>query len=164
MVANNAYPTLNGITPSWADATITLAPDGAPLLESLDIKAINTNTSVEVGSQKAGGRVMKRTTGDLSNEASVTLYRGGFQRLVRGLMAVAPSRGAVKLLRFVHFNIAYQYTPQGDTEIYERRIKGCFMTGAAVNGAEGTDPSEVEVPLSVAEICDVIDGVEVSLL
>jgi hypothetical protein len=164
MVANNDYPTFNGVAPSWADATITLSPDGAPLLESLDIKAISTNSSVEVGSQKSGGRVMKRTAGDLSNEASITLYRSGYQKLLRGLMAVAPSRGDVKLIRYVHFNIAYQYTPMFDVEVYERRVKGCFVSGSAVNGAEGTDPSEVEVPLSILEICDVIDGVEVSLL
>jgi hypothetical protein len=143
---------------------ITLAPDGSPLLESLDIKAINTNASVETGAQKSGGRVMKRTTGDLTTECSMTLYRSGYQKLLRGLMAVAPSRGSVRLIRFVHFNIAYQYTPQGDPEVYERRVKGCFISGTAMNGAEGTDPSEVEVPLSVVEICDVIDGVEVSLL
>jgi len=164
MPANNDYPSLNGISPSWADAVVKVSPDGAPLLDVSDIKAINTSSSVEVGEQRAGGRVVSRTTGSLKNEASMTLYRRGWQKLLRALKDLAPVRGDIALIRFVHFGVDYIYTPVGDDEIYERRIKGCFITGATINGAEGTDASEVEVSLNPVAIADVVDGVEYELL
>jgi hypothetical protein len=164
MPANNDYPSYNGITPSWADVIIRITPDGAPLVEARQVKAINTNVSLEVGEQRAGGRVMKFTAGSSSNEGSLTLYRGGWQDMLTALVDLAPKRGDLYILRYVRFNVNYIYTPVGDTAIYERRLKGCFVSGAAMNGAEGTDAAEVEVPLKVTEITDVINGKEVVLL
>jgi len=164
MPANNDYPTYNGIAPSWADTIIRFTPDGAPVLDSKDVKGINTNTTLEVGEQRAGGRVMQFTAGSGSNEGSVTFYRNGYQRFLRALKDLAPTRGTYKILRYVRFDVVYQYTPFGADEIYERRLLGCFVSGSAINGAEGTDASEVEVPLKVAEIVDVVDGDEVVLL
>lgn len=164
---NNEFPILNGIAPSWADVIVRATPDGGPLVEMKDIAAINSGRSVEVGSQKgaSGGRVIKRTTGDGSQEASVTFYRSGYQRFLRALMALAPARSnGERILTLVHFGIQIQHTPPGDAEIYERLIKGCRVLSDTMNSAEGSDAQQVEVALSVIQIVDIIDGVPVVLI
>jgi hypothetical protein len=164
MPANNDFPVLNGIAPSWADVVVKAAATGAAILEMKDIAAINSGRTVEVGEQRAGGRVMKRTTGSGSQECSITLYRDGFQKMLRNLKALAPMRGDQRLLTLVVFGIQYMYTPPGSTEIYERRIKGCRILTDAMNDTEGTEAQKVEVGISTVEIADVIDGEEVLLI
>jgi hypothetical protein len=164
MSANNDYPVYNGIAPSWADIIVRITPDGAPLIDMKDIKSINTGRKVEVGEQRAGGRVKKRTSGSGSQTASATLYRDGYQQLLRGLLALAPRRGNEAQVSLVHFGIQIQWTPPGSVEVYERRIKGCRLLGDDLNGAEGPDADTVDIELNPIEIADVIDGEEVVLL
>jgi hypothetical protein len=170
MAVNNEYPVLDGIAPSWADLSVKLTGADITLLEMRDIKAINTGRSVEVGAQRGatGGRKKKRTTGQADEEASWTLYRDGFQRMLRTLKAAAESKGYVRgnevLISLVHFDIIWFMTPPGDPDIYERRVYGARVIGDTMNSAEGSDAQEVEVPLSVAKIADIIDGKEIVLL
>jgi hypothetical protein len=164
MPANNDFPVLDGIAPSWADVLVKLTANGAPVLDVRDISAINSGISVEYGEQKAGGRVMKTTSGEESCEGSMTLYREGYQKLLRALKDIAPVRGPQKLVALVHFDVQIQHTPPGATEIFEYRLKGCRLKGRTLNGAEGTDADKVEVPLHVKQIVDVIDGEEVAHL
>lgn len=164
MPANNDYPVTDGIAPSWADVKVSLTPDGAALIDMKDIAAISSGATVETGEQRAGGRVIRRTTGSVSNEASITLYLRGLHVLLRGLSASMPSRGAAKLIRFAHFNVTYQFTPEGSDEIFERRLRGCFVSGNTISAAEGTDATQVEIPLNPVEIVDVVDGQEYALL
>ncbi len=166
MPANNDYPVLDGIAPSWADVIVRCSPVGAPLIEMKDIKAINTSRDVELGEQRAGGRVKKRTSGSGKADASMTLYKEGHQKLERALANVpgCPVRGNEYLIRFVHFGIQIQYTPPGSTEIYEKRLKGVCVIGDSENGAEGTDANTVEVKLSVVTNCNVVDGKEIVLI
>jgi len=166
MPANSDYPVLDGVAPSWADIVVKAVPNGAALIEMKDISAINTGVTVEVGEQKAGGRVMKTTTGEVSYESSITFYREGYQKFLRGLIAASDvgKRGDQRLSSLVHFSVQVQHTPPGSTEIFEYRLKGCRALGRSLNGAEGTDADTVEVTLHVKEIVDVIDGVEVAAL
>jgi hypothetical protein len=166
MSVNNEFPVLDGIAPSWADIIVKASPVGAALIDIKDIAAINTGTTVEIGEQQgaSGGRVIKRTTGSSKAEASITLYRSGYQKLLRGLKDLAPRRGNQRLISLVHFGIQVQHTPPGDIEIYEYRIKGVRLKGRNLNSAEGTDADKVEVPLSVIEIADMIDGEEIVFL
>lgn len=164
MPANNDYPVLDGISPSWADVIVRASPAGAPLLDVKDIAALNTNASVDVGQQKAGGRVMKRTTGESSFEASWTLYHDGYVKFIRGIKSLMPRRGNQRLITLVHFGIQIQWTPPGSVEIFERRIKGARILGSALNGAEGTDANKIEMSLSPIQIVDMIDGEEVVIL
>lgn len=163
-IANNDYPTLDGIAPSWADVSVRLKGSETVLLDMRDIKSISTGRKVDEGVQKAGGRVMQRTSGEGSQDASCTLYQSGYIKLIRNLSKVAPKRGNIALIRFVHFGIDFQYTPPGSTEIFERRLKGCFVKEDDMNGSEGSDAATVDVTLSVIEIVDVVDGVEVALI
>lgn len=166
MAINQQYPILDGIAPSWADVAVECALYGGPVLSMTDVQAVNTSRTVEVGVQRgaSGGRVMRRTTGQLDQEASMTVYRSGYQQLIRALSSVAPARGNERLISLVHFDIQYQYSPPGSVEIYERRILGCRVLGDTMNDTEGSDAQTVEVPLSVIKIVDVIDGVEIVML
>jgi hypothetical protein len=164
MPANNDYPVLDGIAPSWADIIVRATATGGALLDVKGIKSINTGTTLEVGVQKAGGRVMKRTTGEGSQEASMEVYREQYQQFIRNLkdaaLAAGYTRGNQVLLGLVHFGLQIQHTPPGSTEIYEVRIKGCRYMGRDLNGSEGTDADVVSIKLNPIEIADVIDGVE----
>jgi hypothetical protein len=158
------YPVLDGVAPSWADIAVRITPNGGNLIEMGDIQSISSGSTVEVGEQREGGRLIKRTTGSVSHESSMTLYKSGWRKLLQGLAASAPSRGNQRRVSLVHFSLNIQWTPPGSADIFERRIKGCRILGNANDSSEGTDAALIEVPLSPLEIADVVDGVEYVLL
>ena len=164
MTAANEYPVLDGICPSHADISVICTRTGLPLIDMSDIKSINTRTSLEVGEQREGGRLIRRTTGNAKDEASWTLYRSGYQKLIRGLKAAAPLRRGQRLISLVHFQIKVAHTPPGDVEIYEMLIRGCRLMGRDMASAEGTDAQTVDVKLSPMQVIDIIDGEEVVLI
>jgi hypothetical protein len=165
-MVTNAYPIIDGIEPSWADIAIRATPLGGALVQLIDIKSINTGTSVEIGDVRgaSGGRVRKRTTGASKAEASVVLYRTGYDSLLEGLLEHAPLRGNQRLISLAVFGVQILYSVPGSSQIFDRRLKGCRIAGDTVNAAEGPDAAEVEVPLSVIEIAHMIKGVEVVML
>lgn len=175
-------PLINGFAPSWADISVRISPGSGPLIEIGDIAAIDYNGSVEIGEQREGGRVVNRTRGSSSFEASMTLYLSGYQKLLAGLVAAAPIRGSQSLLSLAVFSINIQYTPPtgGGVAgqaigavagalgvgggIFETRLKGCRVIGRNLSAAEGNDAQQIEVPLSVIEIVDIVAGKEVVLV
>lgn len=163
---NQLYPVINGVDPSWADIKCTAAPDGAPLIAMEDVASVDCGSSVEVGYRKgtSGGRVMGRTTGEKSDEFSWSLYRVGLDKLLRALMALAPSRGAQKAVSHVVFGVTVQHTPFGVDNIFEIRAEGCRTVGLTFSMAEGVDADKVDVPLSIMNLVYILDGVEVVLL
>jgi len=169
-VVNNSYPILNGVAVSWADVTIRVVIAEGQLVEIKDIASFNTSRTVEVGEQRgaSGGRVMRRTTGSVSYECSGSLYRSGYQQLMRALTAAAEAQGLIRgnqrMISLVHFDVDIQHTPFNDVEVYQRLCRGCRFLGDALNGAEGTDADQVELTLSALEIVDMIDGKEVVCL
>ena len=68
------------------------------------------------------------------------------------------------MISLVQFQIQVQHTPPGSDEIYEFRLKGCRIAGRTLNSAEGSDAEQVEVPLSIIELVDIIDGQEIVLI
>ncbi len=166
-MSSNDFPVLDGITPSYADIKVTFSGTDLTILEMDDIKSINTGTTVEVGEKRgaSGGRVMKRTTGSAKYEASATLYREGYQKLLRQLKGKAPlRRGNQRAISLVHFQVKVSHTPPGSTEVFEYVIKGCRLLGRDLNSAEGNDADTVDIKLNPIEIADIIDGEEVVLL
>jgi hypothetical protein len=163
---NNDYPVIDGIAPSWADVSVKATPDGAPLIDMKDIKSINLGRSADIGEQRAGGRVKKRTWGSGKQDASWTLYKEGAENLRRGIIASPKclKRGNVYLLRSVHFEVHVMYTPPGTDQIFEKIARGCFYTGDADNGSEGSDPNVEDITLNPLEIVNIIDGKEVAIL
>ncbi len=165
-MVNQAFPTLNDIEPSWADIAVTATVSGGSLLSIADIASIKWTRKVEVGEKRgaSGGRVMARTTGQASYEASATLYRSGMRNLLKALVATAPTRGNQAIVSLVAFDILIQHTPPGESEIYQVKIKGCRYLGDSDDMKEGMDPDKVEVTLNPIEIANIINGQEVVML
>lgn len=157
------YPVLDGIAPSYADINVRISPNGGNLIEMGDISQINSGWTVEVGEQREGGRVIKRTRGSVSYEAGMTLYASGYQKLLRGLRDAAPTNAkGQRLLALAHFLIHVVWTPPGSTDLLEYKIKGCRVLGRTIDSSEGNDAQQIEVPLSTIEVVDVIDGEEIA--
>lgn len=165
-MVNQAYPSLNDVEPSWADIAVTFTVTGGSLITMADIKALKWSRKVDVGEKRgaSGGRVMARTTGQGSQEASATLYRSGVRNLIKGLVSQAPTRGNQAIISLVSFDILIQHTPPGETEIYQTKIKGCRYLGDSDDMKEGTDADTLELTLNPIEIANIINGQEVVLL
>jgi hypothetical protein len=160
-VSNFDNPVLDGICPSWCDIQVRIAGiPGGSLIELGDISAIDSGWEVELGEQREGGRIIKRTRGSVTPEASMTVYASGYQKLLRGLRAQMPLRGNQRLVSLAHFNINIQFTPPGSDDILEYRIKGCRIGGRKIAAAEGNDAQQIEIPLRPIEVVDVLDGEE----
>jgi hypothetical protein len=160
------FPSLNDIEPSWADIGVTFSIGGGPVIQMADIAAIKWGRKVEVGYKRgaSGGRIMARTTGQGSQEATATLYRSGYRNLIKGLVTQAPTRGNQAMISLVSFDISIQHTPPGEDEIYHNVIKGCRLLEDADDMKEGVDPDKVEITLNPMEIVNLIDGQEIVLL
>ena len=170
MAINQAYPSLGDVEPSWADIAVTATVGGGALLDMSDLKSIKWGRKVEVGEKRgaSGGRVMARTTGQGSQEASAVLYRSGMRKLLKGLITAATAqnltRGNQVIVGLVSFDFDIQHTPPGESEIYHVRIKGCRYLADSDDMKEGTDPDTLEITLNPIEIANVIDGKEIVLL
>jgi len=163
---NQLYPVFDGIDPSWADIKCTAQLDGGPLIEMDDIASVTGSSTVEVGTRKgaSGGRVRGRTTGELTNEFSWTLYRAGHRKLLANLAELAPVRGDQRLVSLVHFQIHTMHTPPGVDDIYEYIVRGARVLSWSMNHAEGVDADQVECPISIVEFAHLINGKEIVLL
>ena len=161
-----AFPSLNDIEPSWADIIVTATVSGGILVGIEAIAALKWSRKVEVGERRgaSGGRVMARTTGQSSFEASGTFYRSGVRSLEKALMAVAPRRGLQAIISLVSFDIMVQHTPPGEIEIYQTLIKGCRYLGDSDDMKEGSDADKVELTLNPMEIVKLDNGQEIAIL
>lgn len=162
MPVNQSFPLLDNIAPSWADIALTVKGSSTPLLKTEDFKAINTNTTIEIGKLRgaSGGRVRRRTTGSVDYDGSLTLYHQGWHALLANLGPAMLTRGNQRVYGIIHFSLQILWTPPGSVEIFETRLKGSRLMGRTLASAEGTDPTELEVPISPGEIVDVIDNIE----
>lgn|SRR5678815_3473309 len=165
-MALQEYPSIDGVAPSWADIGVTFTvTGGGDLLEMADIASIKSGSKVDIGEQRGvGGRVMSRTTGQGSQEASMELYRSGYRKLLKSLAKKAPTRGNQALISLVPFDILIQHTPPGETEIYTRKIKGCRISGVDAESKEGADADKVSCALNPIEVVDIVDGQEIVLI
>lgn len=166
MTVNQTFQLFDDIAPSFADFALTIKGSSTPLLKTEDFKSITTGTTIEIGKQRgaSGGRVKRRTTGQVDHDAAITFYRSGWQALLRNLGPAMPTRGGRRIWGLVHFSVIGFWTPPGSVEIFETRILGARLLGRTIATAEGTDPDELEVPISPGNIIDVIDGIEYEAL
>ena len=167
--ANNDYPILDKIAPSWADVTCKVQPLNGSLLVTRDFKSINSGATLDIGVQMAGGRVKQTTVGSLTNTFSFTLYLSGAQAFEKALRDVATTAGYVRdggvvQIGLVFFQFDYLFTPPGSDDIFERRLKGCRLMSDAEASAEGTDAMTVDYTAFVTERVKVIDNVEYALI
>ena len=141
------YPSLNEIAPSWADIKITLPIYDGATIETADIAAVKWSEKVEVGTQRGtSGIILRRTTGQNTPEGSITFYRSGWRKFLRGLKAQN------ERIALVGFDVLIQHTPPGETDIYKVALLGCRVMGRGIDHAEGTDAEKVEIPLSLIRI------------
>lgn len=164
-----SYASLIDFATSWANAKIAITPFDGVVLDEADIAAISHSGTVEVGVQKSGNRVKARTEGDVSYEASITFYRSGLKKFRDALVAAADPDYAVRgnqvRIALVGFDIDISHSPPGQAPIQRTRIKGCRVLGYSDDMAEGPDADQIEIPLSVIEVANVLDdGREVVLL
>lgn len=161
-----AFPTLNGVEPSWADVTVVANISSGPLVDLADISAIKWDRKVSVGYKKglSGGRKMGRTVGEVEYTASMTIYKGAQQSFKEKLMLLAPVRGTQRLISLVTFDLLILQTPPGSINIHTTKIKGCRVTGDAFDMKEGSEAETVEFTLDPMEIVDIILGQEVALI
>lgn len=159
------FPLLDGVEPSWADVAIRFSVHEGAVVETADIAGLDVSDSLDIGAVRGTGpKKRKRTTGQEDNEGTLKLYRSGYLKLMRALMAKAPTRNGVKQVGLVPFDIIWQHTPPGASEIYQRNVLGCRLAGRSFSGAEGADADQVELPLSIMDVIDVIDGEEAALV
>jgi len=165
-MANNDFPLIDGIVPSWSDIGIKITPKGAPVIDSKDIKAIKRTRDGEIGDQlgASGGRVMARTTGKSRPGLTITFYRSGLSQLFEALAPIALKRGNQARIGLIPLFIQVQHTPFGSSRIYEWRAKGVRLMGDSMDASEGTEADTVEVTCNPLEIVDMINGVEVLYL
>ncbi len=165
-MAQQALPTLNGITPSWADIQTTFSVPGGESLETADYAAINHSSTVEIGEKRgaSGGQVTATTVGQSAHEATVTFYKEGLLRFFAILAALAPTRADEKLISLVHFDILIQHTPLGSADIHKTELRGCRVLTDDEQSGEGVDAAQVEVQLHVKQRRRYINGQAVTLL
>lgn len=155
---NQAYPTVNEHECSWADIAVTFnIPEGATV-GIVDLEGIKWSRKVEVGESRgtSGGRVMKRTAGSESVEASATLTRSGVAQLVEGLEVAAVSAGLTRgnevVISGVSFDILIQHTPLGSSRIYTAKLSGCRFLGDSDDMKEGNEADKIELTLNPIKI------------
>lgn len=169
-MANQLFPSVNGIDPSWSDIQITFNVTDGVSLTIDDIAGVKATRKVDVAVSRgaSGGRPKRRTTGSVEYDASLNLYRSGRRKLIKALIPIAESLGHVRgnqtLIALVTFDVLIQHTPPGETEIYSRKVKGARYLGDTDDMKEGNEADQQEVPLSVIEIVDIIDGKEIALI
>lgn len=160
-------PVLNGVAPSWSETRCSAHVDGGASIDiAVDWKAINWESKVERGEQRgaSGGRILKRTTGQVSNTADAELYASGFRELVAALAAVAPkdSSGRPQVSK-VSFDLQIQHA-MSDSDIYETQLRGCRLDKFGGKLAEGVEANMVSIDLNPIQIIEKVNGQEVVLL
>lgn len=163
-----SYASLIDFASSYASAKVAITPYGGTALDDTDVAAISHSGSVEVGVQKSGGRVKARTEGEVTYEASITLYRSGLKKLIAAMVEAAPEyakRGNQIRISLVGFDIDIHHSPPGNPAMSHVRIKGCRLLGYSDDMAEGPDADQIELTLNPIENVNVLDdGREVVLL
>lgn len=163
-----SYASLIDFASSWANAKIAITPYGGTVLDEADVAAISHSGSVEVGRQMSGGRTKARTSGSVSYEGSITLYRSGLRKLINAMVEAAPDYavdGNRIKISLIGFDIDIHHSPPGAVNIAHARMKGCRLLGYTDDMAEGDDADQIELPLDPMECCNVLpDGREVVLL
>ncbi len=157
-MANLEFPSVQEQECSWADIKVTFLVAGGSTIPLVDLEAIKWSRKVEVGESRgtSGGRVMKRTAGAESVEASASVTRAGHARLMEGLEEAAVSadqiRGDQVILSGVAFDVTVQHTPLGSDRIYEAKLVGCRYLGDSSDMKQGNEADMIELTLNPMQI------------
>lgn len=150
-MAEQEFPTLNGVEPSWSDISIAFPIHDGQTVKTTGIKSIKWSDKVEVGEGRgtSGGRKSRRSTGKYTCEATVEFYRTGLQSFVE---ALKQKNTRVSL---VTFDVIILHTPPGETGIFTTILKGARLLGRSFDtDDESVDLDTVEVALDVMLVED----------
>jgi hypothetical protein len=166
VAVSQEYPLLDGNAPSWADITTTINIQGGESFKDIDYKEIKWASAVALGEQRgaSGGRVMRRTTGELTETGSAVYYRSGLRKLLKAMAPQMQTRGNQRLITTATFNIVIIHKVPGDDEIYHHEMRGCRLTGLDATMTQGPDAEEIALSLNPLSNVDIIGGVEYVLL
>lgn len=157
-MANNAFPLVQGHEVSWCDITVSFNIPEGETVGLVDLEGIKFSRKVEVGETRgtSGGRVMKRTAGSETVEASATMSRSGVVQLVESLEVAAESAGLTRgnevIISGVSFDVLIQHTPLGDSRIYTAKLSGCRFLGDSYDHKQGNEADMVEIVLNPIRI------------
>lgn len=164
-----ALETLNGRAVSWAECKVTVNVEGGESIPDIDLKDLDTESKVERGEQKKGGRVVAVTTGEVSNAGSGTIYASGMEALYDVLVRAAIAanfvndEGQVQVSK-VKFNLVVKHDYKDDSAIRTKKLIDCHLDKDAEKYGEGTDASVVEIDFNPRQIIKVVNGRDVVLL
>ena len=155
---NQAFPSVNEHECSWADIAVTFNIPGGQTTGIVDLEGIKWSAKVDVGESRgtSGGRVMKRTAGAETLEASATVTRSGCAQLIEGIelaaVAVGQTRGDRVVISGISFDILVQHTPLGVSRIYTTKLSGCRFLGDSNDMKQGNDADMIELTLNPIEV------------
>lgn len=158
MAQNQAFPSVQEHEVSWADIAATFNVPGGQTIPLLDLEGVKWSAKVDVGESRgtSGGRVMKRTAGSETLEASASMTRSGWMTLLEAVEAAAVSAGAVRgdrvIISAVSFDILIQHTPIGANRIYTVKLSGCRILGDSSDMKQGNEADMIELTLNPLEI------------
>ncbi len=160
----SAQADVNAFECSWLDGSCTFAVPGGDTIDDFDWTAFKCERTVSRGERKRLGLTVKTTVGSLAQSASITISRTSHRKLMEALAKHAREIGGVKRLSTVLFTILVQWTPIGDTQIYQRKFYACSMGKDSDDASDGDDPHNIEIDLQPRRIVDILDdGSEVTL-
>jgi hypothetical protein len=159
MPTQQAFPTVNEHECSWADIGLTINIAGGKTVQGIDWEGIKYSRKVEVGESRgtSGGRVMKRTAGSESVEASGSTTRSGWIALIEAIEEAAATepkfvRGNEVAISGVAFDILIQHTPVGSDRIYTTKLVGCRYLGDSDDMKQGNEADMLELTLNPIRI------------
>ena len=162
---------LDGRAVSWAEISVIINIAGGVTLPIVGITAISSESKVERGEARgaSGGRVLARTTGQITNSGSMTLWASALDTLKDAMSDLALANGYVNSdghiqLSRISFDIIVCHDWIDDAKIYIRKYLGCHLDSESVKDEEGTDAKKIDVELNPLRVVSVVNGKEMALL
>lgn len=145
MPAPADFPAINGYHYSYASIEITMLGEVTKYVAELSY-----DDAVERGlGRGTSGRKKIRTRPENSPEASITFYRREFDEFVARLKTAADRAGVAP--RDFQFEMTVTYADNGQPTVTDT-LQDCVIGGPSTNPSEGTDPTQIELPLDINKI------------
>lgn len=165
-----ALQTVNEVAVSWAESEFTFDIEGAAPIKDLDLTAVTFESAIERGEQRGqGGKLKRRTTGQETPTASMTMGSQSMDTFVDALVVAAEAGGFVDSkgraqISKVPFTLIVKHSFVNDPAIQCVKLMRCHLDKFGASHAEGTDANVIEVDLNPIEIVIVRNGKDVVLL
>lgn len=134
-------PVINGIEPSWANLTVTIA--GMPVT---GITKIDYTDKQEVANIYGWGQSpIGRGYGNITPSCSITLLRSEIE-------AIRTSSKTGRLQDIAPFDIIVTFIPTGGTKVTTHKIRNCQFTSDSLSMGQGDTKNETTFELLPSSI------------